>query len=723
MADEKNISSPMEQLPPPSTLCGNENTTRIAKFDHINETNGDNGGYNDSNFTTHRDPIAGTSTTNELTKSSINNTSSSSSSLCAIQQNCDISSIICESVSSQQLNDRFSDLDLHDVNISVNHHKIKCNSNNSGGTGEGSDSGVETGAINGGLQRALSNNSGGYASSCCGGLEESTAGGNASCNSSMISCCSDFCENKPAVNFLRHNNSIHDCTSEGGSESSSITGGTTRRASAIKKKVALTEPHNSAKPSNERRDTNSVARSRSRAASANRAAVQTKVQPSATCAHDRGRSREKPPIDHQSPASSSKSIAPQNRSTPIKRPTKPDKLPTGSKESVSSAMHRAALCRTPSINRGRTPGSTPTIEDGRWPSLASKSSAKTNRTNAGGGSVTPENLVIKTKTGPLSLDFKSSSIDKYATLPRRRKEKSDEDLSRARSIRSASAQRDRMTTSMMVKRQFSKESTPVAVPSPTKPMPQKSGKKSMQKIKIYHETSVQTAITCNDIANAFAGVVRDIRVDGLEFCDRASQVDIRDRKIERLEAQIKNLNAQVNDLQANVNERCQSLTTCEQQLLRERDEKLALEKELKSNTERVMGMLALVHVDVESPIAEENCDSLLMLESQIQQSGHALEAKQIEIDKLHSFCSRLQVEMQRSINVQQNLKAEQAEFEKESTELQDFLQDEKSALMEALKETELELDGEKKKSQLKDVEIERLQEECRHLVRISEQRR
>lgn len=709
MTDEKNMSSQMEQP------CGNGDTTKIANVvedsndEAARDSSNNDGDDNANSFTTHHIPIA---TINELANLPTNNTLS----LCAIQKNCDITSIICESVSSQQLNDQFSDHELHNINISEN-NTTKC-SNSSGGTGEGSDSGVETGIVNGSLKRVLSNNSGGYASSCCGGLEESTAGGNASCNSSMISCCSDFCENKP-VNILRHN-SMHDCTSEGGSESSSITGGTTRRSSAIKKKVALTEPNNSAK--SERRDTNSVARSRSRAASANRAAVQTKVQPSPTCAHDRGRSREKPPIDHHISSASSKSIAPQNRSTPIKRPSKPDKLPTGSKESISTAMHRAALCRTPSINRGRTPGSTPTIEDGRWPSLATpKSVIKSNRN--GGSSVTPENIVIKTKAGPISLDFKSSSIDKYATLPRRRKEKSDEDLFRAKSIRSTSAQRDRMTSSVVVKRQLSKESTPAVASTPTKPMTQKSGKKTMPKTRIYHETSVQTAITCKDIADAFAGVIRDIRVDGIEFCDRASQVDIRDREIERLQSQVKQLNAQVNGLQETVAERSQSLTTCEQQLSRERDEKLALEKEMKSNTERVMGMLALVHIDAVSPVAEDNCDSLLMLESQIQQSGHALEAKQMEIDKLHSFCSRLQVEMQRSINVQQNLKAEQAEFEKESSELQDFLQDEKSALMEALKETELELDGEKKKCEQKDVEIERLQEECRHLVRISEQRR
>lgn len=133
-------------------------------------------------------------------------------------------------------------------------------------------------------------------------------------------------------------------------------------------------------------------------------------------------------------------------------------------------------------------------------------------------------------------------------------------------------------------------------------------------------------------------------------------------------------------------------------------------------------MLELVHA-TPSVEPDESCDSLLMLESQIQLSGHVLEEKQTEINTLRQFCSQLQVEMNRSIQVQQSLLEEKKCFEKETSELQDFLQDEKTAIFEALKDAENEIKQYQDKLNLKEYEVEKLQDECRHLVRISEQRR
>ena len=66
---------------------------------------------------------------------------------------------------------------------------------------------------------------------------------------------------------------------------------------------------------------------------------------------------------------------------------------------------------------------------------------------------------------------------------------------------------------------------------------------------------------------------------------------------------------------------------------------------------------------------------------------------------------------------------QQQELELESTEMQEFLQEEKAMLETALKESESE--NQKKAESLKQVssELERQTEECKHLVRISEQRR
>ena len=588
----------------------------------------------------------------------------------------------------------------------------------SNGGGDGSDSGIDfeaTQASAGALKRALSSNSGGYASSC-GGLDE--VQGNASCNSSMISFCSDVCDIKSVNTILRHN-SQHDCTSEGGSESSSITGGPIciRKTSVIRKKVALTEPFSP--KSQAKRDDNSVAKSRSRAASASRAAAHIKSPPTLST-RDRARSRDKlgsSPI--------ARPLVPQSRSTPIKRPTKPDSLPTGIRDPASPAVHKTVRNRTPSVPRGRTPGCTPTVEDGRWPSMNAKNNAATPKTSRG-GSATPENLVIKTKVGPIVLE-KQISLDKYATLPRRRKEKSDDDL-RSQHYRSSSVQRDRMTSSM-IKRQSSTTKDTIGTPCSQKAAGSilshtnsLSRKKPAHKIKIYQESCVQTALTSVDIENAFAGLAtKEINVEAIEKCDQGCQVDIRDKEIEKLQEKIRQMDSEYKTLEGTCAERSQTLLVTEQQLTREKEEKQAMAKELQSNTERVLGMLALVHAAPAKD--EENCDSLLMLESQIQQSGHALVEKQCEIEKLYSFCKKLQQEMHRSILVQRSLLVEKEEFEKESTELQDFLQDEKTALVDALKEAETECERSNNILVQKDVDIERLQEECRHLVRISEQRR
>lgn len=353
----------------------------------------------------------------------------------------------------------------------------------------------------------------------------------------------------------------------------------------------------------------------------------------------------------------------------------------------------------------------------------------------------------------------------FATLPRRRKEKSDDDMRQSGSMtsaRSTSAQRgfatDRMTVSSTsaggsgggaLRRQHSVKEPAITSPAhigrqsstparrttmsgmrapPPPPTPQRT--------KIYHETAAQTALTAADVANAMAGVLTpelQRPIDAVDTETRGCQVDIRDIEIEALHEQLRRARIDVGQLQGAVNERGQQLLAAEQQLARERDEKQAMAQELRDNTQRILGMLALVDAPATSAgatstaaataAADSGADSLLLLESQIQHSGHVLEAKQTEIDKLYGFCRQLQSEMQRSQCVQQTLLVEKQELEKESSELQDFLQDEKSTLVDALRDAEADTERTQTLLALREADIERLQEECRHLVRISEQRR
>lgn len=554
------------------------------------------------------------------------------------------------------------------------------------GNGDGNDSGVDTGATNPvQLQRALSNNSAGYASSS-GGLDAQFA----SCNSSLLSVCSDSHDGKTTV--LSCKGSV-DCTSENGSESSSLSGDKQRqRQTPPKKRVGLAEPNQSKSP---RSSDGSINKARTRATSANRMSNGRNFGAPMLATTERARSRDK-------------QITSNSQTSPTKRP-KPGSLPTSAKDCTTPIQKSSTLRRAASVTR-RTPSVTPSTEDGRWPSNQFRSASKVQNRTAN------DTLIIKTKVGPIVLDNK---VDRFSTMPRRKKVKSEEDLSEWRSNRSSSTTRDRMSTSTIVRRQSTRE-------SPNKPIsaafPPRYQKPTLSKTLIYHEASIQTALTSQDIDDAFDGNAKEIRIDAVATVNRHIQCDIRDKEIEELQEKIQIMTAENKILRQNLVERSQMLSTMEQQLNHERDEKIAMKQELQSNTERVLGMLELVNATPKTE-TDTTCDSLLMLESQIQLSGHALEEKQCEINKLRKFCDQLQVEMNRSIQVQKSLLEEKKCFEKESSELQDFLQDEKTAIFEALKDAESEIEEYQTKMKQKEQEVERLQDECRHLVRISEQRR
>lgn len=314
--------------------------------------------------------------------------------------------------------------------------------------GDGSDSGVEIGApssLNNILQRALSSNSGGYTSSC-GGNEDNV--GPVSCNSSMISYCSDTCDKTNSTIVLQN-----DCyASEGGSESSSITGDATIRKlnATAKKKVAMKDGTNKSP----RRSNESTSSTRSRPSVNRSVSLSIKSSAPQLATRERARSRDKttkaPEVIPQKISLMTTSLT---RSMSLKRPPKPDSFPTSIKDAslTFSSSPRVNLSRTPSLTRGKTPLATPVNDDGRWPSIGNR----TPRIIRNPPQIsTPEGLVIRTRIGNIQLD---KTFDKYATLPRRRKEKSTEDLkSSTNDSRSSSQTRNndgilpnRMTSSLM----------------------------------------------------------------------------------------------------------------------------------------------------------------------------------------------------------------------------------------------------------------------------------
>lgn len=434
---------------------------------------------------------------------------------------------------------------IDDLEISAN----KCPNSN----GDGNDSGVDTGITNPiQLQRALSNNSAGYASSS-GGLDAQFA----SCNSSLLSVCSDSNDGKTTV--LSCKGSI-DCTSENGSESSSLSVEKKRlKQSPPKKRIAgIGQSTQSKSPRSSDCSSN---KNRLRAASANRSTGHHNFGAPVLATTERARSRDK-------------QITPNSLSSPTKR-AKPSTLP-GCKDSTPVQQKRTTIRRAASVSR-RTPSCTPSTEDGRWPSNQLRSASKVQNRNIN------ESLVIKTKVGPIVLENKP---DKFSILSRRQKVKSEEDLSEWRLNRSSSTTRDRMSSSTIVRRLSTRESPHKGVSS-YPPRYQKSVSKTL----IYHEASIQTALTSQDIDDAFGGNPKDIQIDAVVKIHRESQVDIRDKEIEQLKDTIKAMTVENQILRQNMIERSHLISSMENQLLRERDEKAAMKKELQSNTQRVLGML------------------------------------------------------------------------------------------------------------------------------------
>lgn len=467
--------------------------------------------------------------------------------------------------------------------------------------------------------------------------------------------------------------------SETGSEKTSPP----RRTGSVKKKVAMFEPEPTGTPAKDQLRGRVANLKRAESLPRNSAAPGTPGTPSTH--RDKAR------------LSTSSFRVPSTTGTPsssrLARPQKPDTLPNALNR-AQSVQRLTQVQRTPSLSRARTPG-TPS-DDGRWP--ANRGAARR------GMSVTPEVTTNRMRGSPAP----------GGTLPRRRKQQSVEDLtggrlSRSNSISRAAIVDARMTSSVMVVPTSRRSLAPAAakVNSLRRPQP------ATPRTRIYHETAVQTALTSEDLEQVLGGGLLQTRaVDAVEQRNQSTQAepDQREFELEQLRHEVRQLSGK---------------------LQREREEKLAMQQELHLNTERVMGMLELARVvsaSAGTPTSEDSGDgsghdSLLMLESQIQISGHELFERQQEIGQLRSMCRALQLEMRRSLATQQLLLQEKAAIEQESSELQDFLQHEKAAQCDALRDLEADYQAVKLQLANREEEAKVLRDECRHLVRLNEQRR
>ncbi|KAK9295792.1 hypothetical protein QLX08_010003 [Tetragonisca angustula] len=616
---------------------------------------------------------------------------------------------------------------------------------------DGSDSGVEGCAAE--VPRARSRNSIDYASSC-GGLDE------ASCDSSLVSCCSvyeDPCATLPDDVRLTTGG---EGTSEGGSESSSIAGSVSARANRtnVKRTIAASSGSKKQKATGQEAQKSGRAKptplnaaysatpARSKPRTATPRSILNKAQPAT---RDRARSREKSTVRESSSSSSSHNnnnnnnnnndnnngasgvvvgrlsttlrsganpMPPRTRTRPI-----PDSLPSVLTTEINKDLAQqrgrggqsgGGSCRSrggSSTRAARTPSSTPS-EEVRKP-LCTPRVPYTGRVEAARSS-RPEKMTA-------SADNKA--LDAYATLPRRNRAKMSIVAKTAserteKATRSRSGSRDAsLSRQQMEKRTGAARDHTVHKSLPPYPR----HKTTVERTRIYHETSVQTGLTGRDIENALSGVPSAVAgPDVVERLHEGCQTEGTWQDMHAMQTDLRELNEETSR-QREENEKLKTEMVEVKRLLEEEKADHAFARqELDRNAQRVLAMLG-------TPQSEhaEGSDSFLELECHLQSSGQVVANQQLEIADLQSLCRMLSRDLEKSLAAQKALLQQQQELEAESAEMQDFLQEEKATLADALKEAETELTKKEELLTKRELELERQTEECKHLVRISEQRR
>lgn len=434
------------------------------------------------------------------------------------------------------------------------------------------------------LLRAFNGNSGGYISSC-GGLEDSltasTATPVASCDSSLISCYSTYEETEDIVTSTTMMLPADgDGTSEGGSESSSVASkdirsgknGSSKRvmpdASRVsaKKRTPTTETAKSsssspigktrspvtATPVNSLRPKSTSSHHQTPVASktpSSNVGTTTAVKLSAT--NNSSHKREKvsatvtascgtvksSSYKSSTSGNSAKSSSSMSKSVcgsvigVMKGQTKDSSLSNGSegrKNLVSvSASGKGRGTRNSSSMRSKVIGGT---DDGRWPSSANKSHSSTPRSR--GGSVVdgqPRKLNVSGSSSVVSsslMESKATALEKYATLPRRRRCKSPEVHTTLETpVRSHSVSRDPSLNraASLRKQHHQREGSNLNKSLPPYPRRRYHGRTV-----IYHEASSQTALTVSDVEKALADVtVKELDpLEAIETQDQEVQASI-----------------------------------------------------------------------------------------------------------------------------------------------------------------------------------------------------
>lgn len=451
----------------------------------------------------------------------------------------------------------------------------------------------------------------------------------ASCDSSLVSCCSvyeDPC-GSTLPDDVRLGATGGEGTSEGGSESSSIAGSvsvrtsrmnvkrTTATSSTTKKKTSSTTETSQksarAKPTGTTSGVNLSTTPRSKSRTATPRNILTKTQSvSRERERDRPRSKEKltvreslvaevtkTPVSSRgtatygrsnSNASSNLASTPTSSSvTRTRTRALPDSLPSVltteinkdlAQRSGRTVRNDSSRSRATSSTRGvRTPVSTPSEETRKKiPSLPISRvlCAKSTASHVSDNKATGQD---------------NKALDTYATLPRRNRNKLT--ISKAgdkadKTTSSRPGSRDASLSRSVEKRAIGgKDSTCKSLP----PYPRQ---RTVEKTRIYHETSAQTGLTGQDIENAMSGQPSAIvGPEVIEKLHKSCQTEDAWSDVQVLQDNLRRLNEENNERRQE-NERLKlELAEANRLLEEERADHAFARQELDRNAQRVLAML------------------------------------------------------------------------------------------------------------------------------------
>ncbi|XP_060853713.1 girdin [Rhopalosiphum padi] len=332
------------------------------------------------------------------------------------------------------------------------------------------------------------------------------------------------------------------------------------------------------------------------------------------------------------------------------------------------------------------------------------------------------------------------SLDRYATLPRRRR-KSKENLAvtstspagtavvptppREPSLnRAASLRRKHIEQGALahlngggVGGSGSGSGMTASTPSPVKPTLPKATRPPpvVARTKIYHEVCSQTCLTGEDITKVLSGSILPPIENRVETNDAEVQVDLVEKRINALETELKEKTEQLDCKTKKINEQQECLKNLQERL---NHDDLDTCRQIDAYSLRLCNIFQINDCLDPTP-----SNILEILENQVATTSSVINEQQKELNHLKTLCTSLHKDLEKSYAAQKSLLQANQASEMESSEIQDFLQAEKTMLSDTIKELEKEVKDYKEQLAVKGKEASKTMEQCTHLVRISEQRR